>query len=110
LAKHGFPASVCYPLVAKRIHPANAALNVTAVVRAAQLLQQLHDIQCGEPFFCCRSSPAASAGCYFEPALLVFMFLVARPGDAVRILDNRLVWFYPLFAVGYAFSRTMYFA
>jgi glycosyltransferase involved in cell wall biosynthesis len=45
LAKHGLPAWVCHPLVAKRIHPANASLNVTAVVRAAELLQQLHDIQ-----------------------------------------------------------------
>ena len=45
LAKHGLPAWVCQPLVAKRIHPANASLNVTAVVRAAELLQQLHDIQ-----------------------------------------------------------------
>lgn len=47
---------------------------------------------------------------YFEPAILVFMFLVARPRDAVRVLDSNLVWFYPLFAVVYALSRTIHFA
>lgn len=47
---------------------------------------------------------------YFEPAILVFLFLVARPADAVKVLDSRLVWFYPLFAVGYALSRMLLFA
>jgi hypothetical protein len=47
---------------------------------------------------------------YFEPAILVFMFLVARPRDAITVLDSRLVWFYPLFAAMYALSRTIYFA
>jgi hypothetical protein len=47
---------------------------------------------------------------YFEPAILVFLFLVARPTDAVKVLDSRLVWFYPLFAVGYALSRMLLFA
>jgi hypothetical protein len=47
---------------------------------------------------------------YFEPAILVFMFLVARPRDAITVLDSRLVWFYPLFAAVYALSRTIYFA
>ena len=47
---------------------------------------------------------------YFEPAILVILFLAARPSDALRVLDSRLVWFYPLFAVVYALSRTIYFA
>jgi hypothetical protein len=47
---------------------------------------------------------------YFEPAVLVFMFLVARPRDALKVLDSRPVWFYPLFTAAYALSRTIYFA
>ncbi len=47
---------------------------------------------------------------YFEPAIIVFMFLVARPGDALKVLQSRLVWFYPLFAAVYALSRVIYFA
>jgi hypothetical protein len=47
---------------------------------------------------------------YFEPAVIVFMFLVARPGDALKVLDSRLVWFYPLFSAAYSLSRTIYFA
>ena len=47
---------------------------------------------------------------YFEPAVLVIMFLAARPSDALKVLDSRLVWFYPLFAVMYALSRRIYFA
>jgi hypothetical protein len=47
---------------------------------------------------------------YFEPAVIVFMFLVARPGDALKVLDSRLVWFYPLFSAAYALSRMIYFA
>jgi hypothetical protein len=47
---------------------------------------------------------------YFEPAILLFMFLVARPGDALKVLDSRLVWYYPLFTAVYALSRTIYFA
>lgn len=47
---------------------------------------------------------------YFEPAILVFMFLVARPRDALQVLDSPLVWYYPLFTAVYALSRTIYFA
>jgi hypothetical protein len=46
---------------------------------------------------------------YFEPAIMVFMFLVARPGDALKVLQSRLVWFYPLFAAVYALSRVIYY-
>jgi hypothetical protein len=38
------------------------------------------------------------------------MFLVARPADALKVLDSRLVWFYPLFTAAYALSRTIHFA
>jgi hypothetical protein len=37
------------------------------------------------------------------------MFLAARPGDALKVLQSRLVWFYPLFATVYALSRVIYF-
>ena len=46
---------------------------------------------------------------YVEPAILVFMFFVARPRDAVQVLDSRLIWFYPLFTVLYSISRALYF-
>jgi hypothetical protein len=46
---------------------------------------------------------------YFEPAILVFLFLAAKPGDAIKVLDSRLVWFYPLFYAAYSLSRTFYF-
>jgi len=46
---------------------------------------------------------------YFEPAILVFLFLVARPRDALQVLDSPLVWYYPLFTAVYALSRTIHF-
>ena len=46
---------------------------------------------------------------YFEPAIIVFMFLAARHGDALKVLQSRLVWFYPLFTAVYALSRVIYF-
>lgn len=47
---------------------------------------------------------------YFEPAILVFTFCVARPRDAVKVLDSPLVWFYPVFTVFYSLSRALYFS
>ena len=47
---------------------------------------------------------------YFEPAILVILFLAARPADALRALDSRLVLFYPTFAAIYAFGRMIYVA
>ena len=47
---------------------------------------------------------------YFEPAVLIFMFLAGRSSDAWKVLDSRLVWFYPLFSAAYPLSRTLYFA
>ena len=47
---------------------------------------------------------------YFEPAVMVFLFLVARPRDALEVLDSRLVWFYPGFTAAYALFRIVYFA
>jgi hypothetical protein len=46
---------------------------------------------------------------YVEPAILVFMFFVARPRDALQVLDSPLVWFYPLFTAIYSVTRAMYF-
>jgi hypothetical protein len=46
---------------------------------------------------------------YFEPAILVILFLVARPRDAVRVLDSRWVWFYPILTGAYGLSRAIYF-
>ncbi|MPZ74022.1 MAG: hypothetical protein GEU74_12465 [Nitriliruptorales bacterium] len=45
---------------------------------------------------------------YFDPAVIVFLFLVARPNDARTILDSRLVWFYPAFTVAYSVGRVLY--
>jgi hypothetical protein len=45
---------------------------------------------------------------YVEPAILVFLFFVARPRDAVSVLDSRLVWFYPVFTTLYGLVRAMY--
>jgi hypothetical protein len=45
---------------------------------------------------------------YFEPAILVILFLAARPRDALRVLDSDLVWFYPSFAAVYALGRMIY--
>jgi hypothetical protein len=47
---------------------------------------------------------------YFEPAVMVFLFLVARPRDALQALDSRLVWFYPGFTAAYALFRIVYYA
>jgi hypothetical protein len=47
---------------------------------------------------------------YFEPAVLIFMFLAVRSTDGLKVLDSRLVWFYPIFAGAYALSRAVYFA
>lgn len=46
---------------------------------------------------------------YVEPAILVFMFFVARPRDALKVLDSPVVWFYPAFTVLYSLSRALYF-
>jgi hypothetical protein len=46
---------------------------------------------------------------YVEPAILVFMFFVARPRDALKVLDSPVVWFYPVFNVVYSLSRALYF-
>jgi len=45
---------------------------------------------------------------YVEPAILVFMFFVARPRDALKVLDSPLVWFYPVFNAVYSVSRALY--
>ena len=47
---------------------------------------------------------------YFEPAVLIFMFLAVRSSDGLKVLDSRLVWFYPLFSAAYAITRTLYFS
>jgi hypothetical protein len=47
---------------------------------------------------------------YFEPAVLILMFLAVRSSDGLRVLDSRLVWFYPVFSAAYGLSRTLYFA
>jgi hypothetical protein len=47
---------------------------------------------------------------YFEPAILVFTFFVARPRDALKVLDSPVVWFYPIFTVFYSLSRALYFS
>ena len=46
---------------------------------------------------------------YVEPAILIFMFFVARPRDALKVLDSPVVWFYPVFTVFYSLSRALYF-
>jgi hypothetical protein len=42
LAKHGPPACVFSPLVARRLHPSNSTLNIEEVVRGAKLIETLH--------------------------------------------------------------------
>jgi len=42
---------------------------------------------------------------YFDPAVMLFLFLVATPRDAERIARSRLVWFYPAFSVSYSVGR-----
>jgi glycosyltransferase involved in cell wall biosynthesis len=43
LAKHGPPAFVCSPLVARRLHGSNVTLDVADMVRGTQLIEALHD-------------------------------------------------------------------
>jgi glycosyltransferase involved in cell wall biosynthesis len=43
LAKNGPPACVCRPLLAYRVHAANASLDVAEIVRGTKLIEQLHD-------------------------------------------------------------------
>ena len=45
LAKHGPPAWVCSPLMAKRMHSTNMFLNVTEMWRATKLIEALHNTQ-----------------------------------------------------------------
>jgi cellulose synthase/poly-beta-1,6-N-acetylglucosamine synthase-like glycosyltransferase len=42
LARHGLPACVCSPLIAKRLHPANATLDIAEIVRGTKLIESLH--------------------------------------------------------------------
>jgi glycosyltransferase involved in cell wall biosynthesis len=42
LAKAGPPAWVCHPLMAYRVHGANASLDIDEIVRGARLIEQLH--------------------------------------------------------------------
>jgi glycosyltransferase involved in cell wall biosynthesis len=42
LAKAGPPAWVCSPLVAYRVHPANASLDIGEIVLGVRLIEQLH--------------------------------------------------------------------
>jgi hypothetical protein len=44
---------------------------------------------------------------YLDPVGMLFLFLVARPRDAERILNGRLVWFYPAFSVAYSVGRLL---
>ena len=43
LAKHGPPAWVCRPLVAKRIHATNMFTSVANIVRATRLIETIHE-------------------------------------------------------------------
>ena len=45
LARHGPPAWVCSPLMAKRMHPSNLSLSTTRFVRGTELIEQIHDIE-----------------------------------------------------------------
>jgi preprotein translocase subunit SecG len=47
---------------------------------------------------------------YFEPAIILVMFLALRPRDALAALDSRMVWYYPVLTAVYAVSRMIYFA
>jgi glycosyltransferase involved in cell wall biosynthesis len=42
LAKAGPPAWVCSPLLAYRVHGANSSLDITEILRGAQLIEELH--------------------------------------------------------------------
>ena len=42
LAKHGPPAWVCSPLMAKRVHSTNMFLDASEIVRATKLIETLH--------------------------------------------------------------------
>ena len=42
LAKHGPPAWVCRPLVAKRLHATNMFSDVAEILRAIELIESLH--------------------------------------------------------------------
>jgi hypothetical protein len=44
---------------------------------------------------------------YLDPVGMLFLFLIARPRDAERILNGRLVWFYPAFSVTYSVGRLL---
>ena len=44
LAKHGIPAWVCAPLVAKRLHPTNATLDTAEIINGTRYVEQLHGI------------------------------------------------------------------
>ena len=41
-ARHGFPAWVCRPLIAKRVHETNMSLDVAEIVRATRFIEDLH--------------------------------------------------------------------
>ena len=42
LARHGPPAWVCSPLLAYRVHEANASLDIAEIVRGTKLIEALH--------------------------------------------------------------------
>jgi len=42
LAKHGTPACVCSPLIARRLHHSNSTLDIAEIVRGTQLIEALH--------------------------------------------------------------------
>jgi glycosyltransferase involved in cell wall biosynthesis len=42
LAKHGPPACVCRPLIAKRLHHSNSTLDIAEIVRGTKLIEKLH--------------------------------------------------------------------
>jgi len=42
LAKHGPPACVCSPLIARRLHHSNSTLDISEIVRGTQLIEALH--------------------------------------------------------------------
>jgi glycosyltransferase involved in cell wall biosynthesis len=42
LAKHGPPACVYSPLIARRLHPSNSTLDIAEIVRGTELIEALH--------------------------------------------------------------------
>jgi glycosyltransferase involved in cell wall biosynthesis len=42
LAKTGPPAWICRPLLAYRVHPSNASLNIDEIVRGTRLIEEMH--------------------------------------------------------------------